>query len=159
MRPARDRRRGPGGADADRGSATVWAAVVSCALCVVFAAVMAMGQAVVARHRSGAAADLAALAAADHWIEGQEGACGKAARVARAQGSRLLRCHVQGEISDVTAVAGFGPFTSAARSRAGPPGAAGPPGPEAAPSGAVPPGAAGPGRAGPPGKSQPAARG
>ncbi|MCP3820275.1 flp pilus-assembly TadE/G-like family protein [Streptomyces sp. A3M-1-3] len=100
-------------------------------MCVVFAVVLAMGQAVVVRHRAGAAADLAALAAADHWIEGPEGACGKAAGVARAQGTRLVRCHVHGEISDVTAEAGFGPFTSAVRARAGPPVPVGPVSPRA----------------------------
>lgn len=54
----------------DRGSATVWTAGAIAVLCVVFGAVLAMGQAVVVRHRAAGAADLAALAAADHWTDG-----------------------------------------------------------------------------------------
>lgn len=41
----------------DRGSATVWAAMATTALCAVFAVILAMGQAVVARHRAASAAD------------------------------------------------------------------------------------------------------
>ncbi|MGC5565139.1 Rv3654c family TadE-like protein [Streptomyces sp. FR-108] len=88
----------------------------------VFGAVLAMGQAVVARHRAGGAADLAALAAADHWMYGRTEACARADRVARAQGTRIVRCAVRGEISDVTVEAGRGPLTAEVRSRAGPPG-------------------------------------
>ncbi|MDT0568907.1 flp pilus-assembly TadE/G-like family protein [Streptomyces sp. DSM 3412] len=91
-------------------------------LCAVFGAVLAFGQAVVIRHEAQAAADLAALAAADHWMRGAEGACATAERVAKAQGSRLVRCEVEGEISDVTAASGTGPLTAESRARAGPPG-------------------------------------
>lgn len=105
----------------DRGSATVWVAMATTTLCVVFAVVLAMGQAVVARHRAGAAADLAALAAADHALHGAAMACGKAAALARAQGAEVVRCAVAGEIADVTARARFGPYAPAVRSRAGPP--------------------------------------
>jgi secretion/DNA translocation related TadE-like protein len=100
----------------DRGSATVWAALVGIVLCVVVGALFTMGQAVTARHRAGAAADLAALAAADHALLGQAQACSLAARTAAAQGARLLRCSVLGEIADVTAAVG----PAHARSRAGP---------------------------------------
>ncbi|WP_286260183.1 Rv3654c family TadE-like protein [Streptomyces graminofaciens] len=92
-------------------------------LCVVFGGVLAVGQAVAIRHRAASAADLAALAAADHWMRGGEGACATAERVARAQGSRLVRCEVEGEISDVTAASAMGPLRAEARARAGPPGA------------------------------------
>lgn len=91
-------------------------------LCVIFGALLAMGQAVVIRHRAAGAADLAALAAADHWTEGTDAACAMAERVARAQGTRLVRCAVEGETSDVTAASGKGPFSAEARSRAGPAG-------------------------------------
>ncbi|MCX4235827.1 Rv3654c family TadE-like protein [Streptomyces ortus] len=111
---------------ADRGSATVWTVGALAVLCVVFGAVLAMGQAVVARHRAGGAADLAALAAADHWMYGRTEACARADRVARAQGTRIVRCAVRGEISDVTVEAGRGPLTAEVRSRAGPPGPAAP---------------------------------
>lgn len=98
-------------------------------LCVVFGAVLAMGQAVVVRHRAGGAADLAALAAADHWTDGGTRACGLADRVARAQGTRIVRCAVRGDISDVTVAAGRGPLTAEVRSRAGPAGPLTPGGP------------------------------
>lgn len=110
----------------DRGSATVWVAMAATVLCVVFAAVLAMGQAVVARHRAGSAADLAALAAADHALQGAGPACEKAATVARAQGAAVVRCAVEGEIADVTAQVRFGPYGPTVRSRAGPPEAASP---------------------------------
>jgi secretion/DNA translocation related TadE-like protein len=109
----------------DRGSATVWVATAAMTLCAVFAVVLAMGQAVVVRHRAGAAADLAALAAADHALHGGVTACGKAEAVARAQDTEVVRCAVKGEIADVTAQARFGPYAPTARSRAGPPGLAG----------------------------------
>ncbi|MFE3086153.1 Rv3654c family TadE-like protein [Streptomyces albidoflavus] len=110
--------------DRDRGAATVWAAVASAALCAVFAALLAMGHAVAVRHQAGGVADLAALAAADHWGEGEQGACARARRVAAAQGAEVVRCALVGEVSDVTAEAGSGPFAVRVRARAGPPGAA-----------------------------------
>ncbi|MGW7527582.1 Rv3654c family TadE-like protein [Streptomyces sp. NPDC054783] len=99
-------------------------------LCAVFGAVLALGQAVVVRHRAAGGADLAALAAAAHWEEGGVAACTRAERMAAAQGVRLVRCTIVGETSDVTAASGRGPFTAEARARAGP---AGP-----VPSGSVP---------------------
>ncbi|MEU9188251.1 Rv3654c family TadE-like protein [Streptomyces sp. NPDC048484] len=110
------------GLASDRGSATVWTVGALAVLCVVFGAVLAMGQAVVVRHRAGGAADLAALAAADHWMDGGTEACARADRVARAQGTRVVRCAVSGDISDVTVAAGRGPLTAEVRSRAGPAG-------------------------------------
>ncbi|WP_427925416.1 Rv3654c family TadE-like protein [Streptomyces sp. cg40] len=117
-------------------------------MCVVFGIVLALGQAVVARHRAAGGADLAALAAADHWAEGGTGACARAERVARAQGTRLVRCAVVGETSDVTAAAGLGPFAAEVRARAGPAGpvpsptpAPLPPGPALPPPASAPPAA------------------
>lgn len=120
--------RGPGGGlreglVSDRGSATVWSVGAIAVLCVVFGVVLALGQTVVIRHRAAGGADLAALAAADHWAEGGARACARAGRVARAQGVRLVRCEVVGEVSDVTAASGRGPFTARVRARAGPPAA------------------------------------
>ncbi|WP_229378346.1 Rv3654c family TadE-like protein [Streptomyces sp. VRA16 Mangrove soil] len=86
----------------------------------VFGGVLALGHAVQARHRAGGAADLAALAAADHWTEGRAAACELAGRVARAQGARVVRCGVMGEVADVTAAAGEGVFGAEVRARAGP---------------------------------------
>ncbi|WP_435834932.1 Rv3654c family TadE-like protein [Streptomyces antibioticus] len=105
----------------DEGSATVLSLAVIAVLCVVFGALLAYGQAVVIRHRAAGGADLAALAAADHWADGERDACARAGRVARAQGVRLVRCMVVGEITDVTAASGQGPFRAEARARAGPP--------------------------------------
>ncbi len=107
-------------ARSDRGSATVWSVGAVAVLCVVFGGVLAFGQAVVVRHRAAGAADLAALAAADHWADGPGVACARAEEVARAQGTRLVRCGMVGEISDVTAASGRGPFTAEIRARAGP---------------------------------------
>lgn len=110
------------GPRADRGSATVWSIGAIAVLCVVFGVVLALGQAVVARHRAAGGADLAALAAADHWAEGHAAACARAGRVARAQGARLVRCALVGDTSDVSAASGRGPFAAEVRARAGPPG-------------------------------------
>ncbi|WP_443049144.1 Rv3654c family TadE-like protein [Streptomyces sp. NBC_00316] len=109
--------------------ATVWVAMTTATLCAVFAVVLALGQAVAARHRAGGAADLAALAAADRALQGMAAACRAAEEVATAQGAVVVRCAVQGEIADVTARARFGPYAPVVRSRAGPPGAAALPGP------------------------------
>ncbi|MFI5829714.1 Rv3654c family TadE-like protein [Streptomyces sp. NPDC051578] len=105
----------------DRGSATVWAAVVTTVLGAVFGGVLLLGQVVVARHRAAAAADLASLAAATAWTHGPEAACGTAARVARAQGAALTQCRLRGEVADVTAHFPAGPFTPSSTARAGPP--------------------------------------
>ncbi|WP_256341375.1 Rv3654c family TadE-like protein [Streptomyces sp. TLI_105] len=102
--------------------ATVWAAFAACALCVVFGVVLALGQAVAARHRAGGAADLAALAAADRALWGEAEACAAASRVAVAQGAELARCAVRDGVSDVTARVVRGPYRPEVRSRAGPPG-------------------------------------
>ncbi|MFB7109629.1 Rv3654c family TadE-like protein [Streptomyces sp. NPDC056291] len=131
----------------DRGSATVWSVGAIALLCVVFGIGLALGQAVVDRHRAAGAADLAALAAAGHWAEGGAAACARADEVARAQGTRLVRCAIVGDTSDVTAAAGRGPFTAEVRARAGqaapadaPVGPAGPAGPGEHDRGAAGPG-------------------
>ncbi|WP_399433355.1 Rv3654c family TadE-like protein [Streptomyces sp. WAC05950] len=90
-----------------------------------FAGVLLLGQAVVARHRAAAAADLAALAAAATWAHGPDTACATALRVARAQGAELAGCRLGGEVAEVEARVAAGPFTPRIRARAGPP-AAGP---------------------------------
>ncbi|MEU1047038.1 Rv3654c family TadE-like protein [Streptomyces sp. NPDC005897] len=107
-------------AASDRGSATVWSVAAIAVLCVVFGVVLALGQAVMARHRAAGGADLAALAAADHWAQGGTAACERASSVARAQRVRLVRCVITGQVSDVTASSGRGPFTAEVRARAGP---------------------------------------
>lgn len=98
----------------------MWVALAATALCAVFAAVLAMSRAVEARHRAGGAADLAALAAADHALEGEPTACGLARRVAVAQRTLVVRCAVSGEFVEVLAEARAGPYAVRVRSRAGP---------------------------------------
>lgn len=117
------------GLRSDRGSATVWSLGAITVLCVVFGVVLALGHTVVTRHRAAGGADLAALAAADHWAEGGAAACDRAERVARAQDVRLVRCALVGEVSDVTAASGRGPFAAEVRARAGPAGPTLPTGP------------------------------
>ncbi|MFK0046782.1 Rv3654c family TadE-like protein [Streptomyces sp. NPDC090741] len=109
--------------DRDRGSATVWAALVATVLGAVFGGVLLLGQAVVARHRAAAAADLAALAAAATWTHGPEAACAAARRVAGAQSAAVTACTVQGEVAEVAARPATGPFAPMISARAGPPAA------------------------------------
>ncbi len=106
--------------DGDRGAATVWTAFAVCALCVVFGAVLALGQAVAVRHRAGGAADLAALAAADRVLWGEQVACAAAGRVAAAQGAELVECGVAGAEAEVTTRVVRGLWAPAVRARAGP---------------------------------------
>ncbi|MEV0013426.1 Rv3654c family TadE-like protein [Streptomyces tendae] len=117
----------------------MWSVVVIAVLCLVFGVVLALGQAVVARHRAAGGADLAALAAADHWAQGGTAACERASRVARAQQVRLVRCVITGQISDVTAASGRGPFTAEIRARAGPAASLTSPAPVPPPPPAAPP--------------------
>ena len=109
-----------GSGASDQGSATVWSVGAIAVLCVVFGVVLGLAQAVAVRHRAAGGADMAALAAADHWAEGSAAACDRADRVARAQGARLTRCVIVGDVSDVSAAAGAGPFAAEVRARAGP---------------------------------------
>ncbi|MEE1941410.1 Rv3654c family TadE-like protein [Streptomyces sp. TRM 70361] len=116
--PDRQAARPPGGGDG--GSATVWAAVCGVALCVLAAAVLSLGQAVVVRHRAGAAADAAALAAADHALWGGTRACAVAREVAAAQRAGVVRCRVRGTVADLTVRVRAGPYAAGVRARAGP---------------------------------------
>ncbi|WP_328583043.1 Rv3654c family TadE-like protein [Streptomyces sp. NBC_00370] len=111
----------------DQGAATVWVAMAAATMCAVFAVVLALGQAVAARHRAGTAADLAALAAADRALSGPVAACARAVEVAVAQRAEVTSCVVSGEIADVTARARLGPYAPTVRSRAGPPAVSPPP--------------------------------
>ncbi|MCJ1678268.1 pilus assembly protein TadG-related protein [Streptomyces sp. APSN-46.1] len=99
----------------------MWATLVATVLAAVFGGVLVLGQAVVARHRAAAAADMAALAAAASWAHGPEAACATAIRVARAQGATVTSCVLRGEVSEVSARAPTGPFDPAVSARAGPP--------------------------------------
>jgi len=109
----------------DRGSATVWSAMAMAALIAVVGVVLHLGAAVGARHRAEAAADLGALAAAAHAVEGSEVACAKAAVVTAGMSVVLASCRLDGwdAVVEVDA-AGPAPIaalgTAHGRARAGP---------------------------------------
>ncbi|MGW2253538.1 Rv3654c family TadE-like protein [Kitasatospora sp. NPDC001660] len=96
--------RGRGGS-ADTGSATVWLLAFAMLGCSVFAATMSFGAVVVARHRAEAAADLAALAAADRLLLDPDGGCGRALGIVAAQGAGLVSCAVDRDEDAVEVVA------------------------------------------------------
>jgi secretion/DNA translocation related TadE-like protein len=85
-----------------------------------------VGAAVVARHRAGTAADMAALAAAGRAAVGDPAPCATAAVIARADGAALDGCEV--EAGGVVAVrvrvtvrlGPFGAVPALGRARAGP---------------------------------------
>lgn len=78
-----------------------------------------LGAVAVARHRAASAADLAALAAAGHLLDGT--ACGEARRVARAAGAELVVCRPEATtVLVITAVRLGSLGTARARARAGP---------------------------------------
>jgi secretion/DNA translocation related TadE-like protein len=112
--------------DRERGSATVWVLALSGVLAVLGAACLLVGVAAVARHRAGAAADMAALAGAGRAAVGDPAACTTAAAVARADGAALDGCDLGagGVVTvRVRVTVRLGPFGSApalARARAGP---------------------------------------
>ncbi|MFI1584852.1 Rv3654c family TadE-like protein [Embleya sp. NPDC020630] len=92
-----------GGRSGQEGSATLW--VLAFALVPICAAafVFAFAGAVAARHRAGAAADLAALAAAARSAAGSgpDEACALARRVARAQHTDLTSCRLINGFAEV----------------------------------------------------------
>ncbi|KUL39081.1 Rv3654c family TadE-like protein [Actinoplanes awajinensis] len=84
------------GSERERGAASIFVLAVGLLL---VAAGMAGAMVVAARvagHSARNAADLAALAAAQHAIEGSGPACAAAARYAAANGARLAACQVTG---------------------------------------------------------------
>lgn len=109
----------------DGGFVTVAAAGLLMVLVGLAGVAASVGAVEVARHRSAAAADLAALAGARHRLEGKDPACAAAVEVARAQGAELEGCELDGEVMTVQAgvqppgpVGRFGVVHS--RARAGP---------------------------------------
>ena len=111
---------------AERGSATVWVVAVSGVLAAIGVAAVLVGAAVVGRHRSTAAADLAALATAERAVRGDPAACAVAEQVAAANGAPLTACTVGGGAVVEVAVAvpvrlgPLGVLDAGARARAGP---------------------------------------
>lgn len=96
MRPA------TAGASDDAGSGTVLVVGLVAVVASLAVALALLAQATVARHRAEAAADLAALAAADVLLGRAPGdACGRAERVAALNGARLVACRPAGDGSVV----------------------------------------------------------
>lgn len=99
------------------------AGIVTVVATVSFGMVVA-GGAVVASVRLAAAADAAALAAADTAsgaVLTNEPACSVAARVAAANGARLTRCELAGLVATIEVKLGYVGLQASASSRAGPP--------------------------------------
>lgn len=108
----------------DRGSATVLAAVGAAGLLVVLVVGLQIAGASIARHRAEAAADLAALAGAAEVLDGRDAACGRAGRIASANGASIQTCEVLDLDLRVTVriAVNVGPIGASAigRGRAGP---------------------------------------
>lgn len=110
------------------GSATVLVLAALALVAVLATTLAGLGAAVVARHRAQAAADLSALAAADALLgRSPRLPCPAAARVAAAQGARVVSCVLSGAtvsviatVSPAGAAAGLG--EAVGRARAGPAG-------------------------------------
>jgi secretion/DNA translocation related TadE-like protein len=88
-------------------------------------AALTIGSAVLARHRAGAAADFAALAAAAHADPDGGGSatddpCAWAERAVRTQGATLVACRCDGEVCEVRAAVPTPWGSAAVASRAGP---------------------------------------
>lgn len=79
----------------DRGSATVFAALASLAVLLVLMAGVDLGGAALARHRAEAAADLAALGAAGHSIDGTDAACDLARGLTERMRATLDHCALE----------------------------------------------------------------
>ena len=114
----------------DRGSVTIWAAALAGLVWLASSAALLYGSAVAGRHRAESAADLAALAAAEHVPDGPQAACAVAARIAARNGPSLRGCEVVGDevevvVSRRVSVSGLGAFAAVARARAGPVGSVG----------------------------------
>jgi secretion/DNA translocation related TadE-like protein len=78
---------------AERGSASVWVVVAGLLVLLAASVIVARTEAVLARHRAGVAADLAALAAAGQiGLRPPKEACSRAATVAAEDGAHVLSC-------------------------------------------------------------------
>lgn len=105
----------------ESGSATVWLLCCSLVLLGLGSVLLVRGAAVVARHRASVVADLAALAAAQALLAGDAAPCLSAARVAAAQGGRVVACRLGQHEVLVMAETPSGPllgFLPPARARA-----------------------------------------
>lgn len=109
----------------DRGAGAALVLAVTALLLLVAATAATLVAVAVARQRAAAVADLAALAAAAHALDGPVAACVWAGRTSAADGGRLLTCVLDGDVADVTVeVRPPGPLgrlgAATSRARAGP---------------------------------------
>lgn len=107
----------------DSGSATVLAAAFITVLVAIWIAGIAVGSAVIARHRAQAAADLAALAAASRLPAGAAEACRYGGGVAASMGAQVRRCFAERldiTIAVTVPVGGRLAWQAGASARAGP---------------------------------------
>ncbi len=112
----------------DRGAAAVLVLALAGLLALLGATTAAVAAVAVARQRAAAVADLAALAGAQHALEGQAVACGWAHRVAAEGAATLRSCRLDGDVVQVVSlVRPPGPLgrlgSATAQARAGPAGA------------------------------------
>jgi secretion/DNA translocation related TadE-like protein len=77
----------------ERGSATLLGVVLLAVVVLASLVASVVASAIDVRHRAGAAADLAAVAAAEAWVQGKS-ACSVADTVVRRNRGRLLGCRV-----------------------------------------------------------------
>lgn len=110
----------------DDGAATVLLLGLLGVLLTVGATLVAVGLALVARHRADAAADLAALATAARALDGPAAACATGGQVAERNGARVVACRLDGDVAVVTVevtpggrVALLGPARTTARAGPG----------------------------------------
>jgi secretion/DNA translocation related TadE-like protein len=87
----------------DDGAAAVLVLAIAALVALLAATTAAVAAVGVARQRAAAVADLAALAAARHALEGPAVACGWALRLAAADGAELVGCQVRGDVVEVVA--------------------------------------------------------
>jgi len=111
--------------DVDSGSGTIWVLCALFVLAAVSAGILAVAVAGTQHARAAAAADLAALAAADTLQRrgSVRQACASADRIGGLNGAVLERCVVTGEVVDVAVTGGLVPLIglpARATARAGP---------------------------------------
>lgn len=109
----------------DGGVATVLVLSLALVLALVGGLAASLAAVAVARQRSAAVADLAALAGAARAVDGPAAACARAEQLAADNGATLLSCRLVGSVAEVVAqVRPAGPLgrlgAASARARAGP---------------------------------------
>lgn len=111
----------------ERGSASLTLLALAGALAAFGLLLALLGGVAVARQRAASAADLAALAAADHALAGSTVACAAAGRIARDGGVELVSCRLEGaevlvriRVLPGGLLGALGGITAAARAGPGP---------------------------------------